>query len=101
MAFPRLEKLVVKISTFTLGGPVTYSLLPEAIDLVFRGIFDNAFMEVNGVSSTYPIINVDLAKLPRYPSIKDRVTKDLVQYKIIDVRQDGIGGAILVLHKMS
>lgn len=99
MGFRKTQKSVVKLTTKALGDYDTYHLLPEATDSEIKGIFDNAFLEVLGVQSTYPVYNVDLETIPRYPSVKDKLTIEGVLYKILEVRPDGIGGALLVLQK--
>ncbi len=99
MAFPKIEKQLVKATHKVLGREITYSLQPENIDLEIKGIFDSAFIEVNGVSSIHPILNLDLGLLPRYPSIKDEITIDTIVYRVLDPRQDGVGGCIIILKR--
>lgn len=99
MGFRKTQKNVVKVSTKALGDYDTYHLLPEATDFEIKGIFDNAFIEIQGVCSTYPVYNVDLETIPRAPSVKDKLTIEGVLYKVLEIRSDGIGGSLLVLQK--
>lgn len=100
MGFRKIEKNVVTITTRNLGDVITYQLNPETTELEIDGIFDNAFVEVNGVSSTHPQVNIDLRDLPRKPSVKDKVTVESVLYSVIEPRYDGIGGCLLILKKV-
>lgn len=99
MAFPKIEKSLVKVGNQVFGRPISYKLMPEDDTQSIKGIFDNAFIEVNGVSSTYPILNLDLALLPRFPSVKDQIIIESVRYRVLDVRPDGVGGCVLVLQR--
>lgn len=100
MGFRKIEKNVVNISTNVLGDLITYQLNPETTNLEINGIFDNAYVEVNGVSSTHPQVNIDLADLPRKPSKLDKITVETVLYSVLDIRYDGIGGCLLILKKV-
>lgn len=81
------------------GRDVIYQLRPENTSISMKAVFDNAFIEINGVTTTAPILTVDLSLIPRYPSVKDIVTIESVNYRVIEVRQDSFGGAILILQR--
>lgn len=97
--FEAIEKLVAKTTIRATGRKVTYSFLPEAQDLVIKGIFDNASIEIQGVSTTHPIITFYEGDLLRAPSILDKLTIESVLYRIIDIRPDGVAGILLVLQE--
>lgn len=99
MAFDQLEKLVVRLTTNLLGRTVEYQLRPENVSVTFRAIFDNIPIEVNGVSTSAPTLNIDLAQLSRTPSIRDKVIIGTESYDVMDVRSQSYGSALLVLRK--
>lgn len=99
MSFPKIEKMVVSITNKVFGREISYNLLPESLVLEIKGVFDKAYIEYDGVSTTRPVLTIDLALIGRYPSKKDTILIDSVLYKIIDIRQDQFGGALLVLSK--
>lgn len=97
--FKTLENIIVKTNVNVFGRIFTYHYLPEVEDRSFKGIFDNAHIEIQGVSTVNPIITLYEGDLFREPSVKDKLTINSVLYKIIDIRPDGVGGILLVLQK--
>lgn len=87
-----------------LGGTVTYS--PGAGSPVdVDGIFDAAYVRVDlgqaGVSSSGPAVFLTLSDLPSDPSVDSSatVTVDGVKYTPHEVKPDGLGGVVLLLHR--
>ena len=97
--FDAIEKLVAKTTIRITGRKVIYHFLPEAQDTTPKGIFDNAHVEIQGVSTTHPIITFYDGDLLRSPSVLDKLTIKSVLYKIIDIRPDGVNGILLVLQE--
>jgi hypothetical protein len=70
-----------------------------------RGIFDNEFRLVDPdteqvVSANTPMLGVNLFDFDFDIKIKDKLLIRNVSYKIIDIREDGQGGASLFLHRL-
>lgn len=97
--FKKLESTVVKIANNVMGKTVTYNLNPESTSESIKGVFSNAYIEVNGVTTTHPILRVNSEDLERKPSIKDTVIIDSVTYKVNEVRDDGFGGYTLLVKR--
>lgn len=97
--FDKLEKLVAKTTIRAAGRKVTYHYLPEATDSIIKGIFDNAYVEIQGVGTTGPVITFYDGDLLRAPSVFDKLTIKSVLYKILDIRPDGVSGILLVLQE--
>ncbi len=97
--FKTLEKLVAKTTIRTAGRLVTYHYLPEAQDATIKGVFDNANVEIHGVSTTNPLITFYEGDLLRTPSTLDKITIESALYKIIDIRSDGVSGVVLILQE--
>lgn len=97
--FTAIERLVAKTTIRAMGRLVTYHYLPETTDSEIKGIFDNAFIETQRVSTTSPIITFYDGDLTRAPSVADKVTINSVLYRIIDIRPDGVSGIVLVLQE--
>lgn len=67
-------------------------------------VFDNQFEAVDPdtervVTSLNPVIGVRLRDLPQKPIEHDIVIARNVRYRVIDIQEDGVGGASLILHK--
>jgi stage III sporulation protein SpoIIIAA len=95
--FKKLESTVVKIANNVMGRSITYNLNPEATSESIKGVFSNAYIEVNGVTTTHPVLRINGEDLDRRPSIKDTVVIDAVTYKVNEVREDGFGGYTLLV----
>jgi hypothetical protein len=94
---------IVKTAVDTFGISMVFK---PAIGGIYpiKGIFDRAWIEMKmgssiGISGFYPYVDVRLADLPARPTSGDKVTIELVDYRIVDCRDDGGGGARLVLQK--
>lgn len=94
---------ITKLGVATFGSgrlfkPIAGGSYPIA------GVFDRAWMELKlggtvGVSGYYSYLDVRLDDLPAKPIKGDKVAISSVDYTIIDCREDGGGGARLVLQK--
>lgn len=94
---------ILKASTHVFGEEVT--LLPlKGGRYSIKGIFDNEWESVDAeteeiTSSNQPVLGINLHRLKIHPRQGDRLKIRNLTYKIIDVREDGQGGATLILHK--
>lgn len=71
-----------------------------------RGIFDEAWEEVDPetevmISSTQPNVGVKLNELSFKPVVGDQLTVLNQDFDVVEVVEDGQGGATLVLHRKS
>lgn len=69
-----------------------------------KGIFDNEYEAVDAqteqvTSSNQPVLGINLHGIKFHPRQGDKVKIRNLTYHIIDVREDGQGGATLFLHK--
>lgn len=99
MSFKELAETVVSQTQSVMGDDVTYT--PSGSDsLTIKGIFDNAFIDIEGVVSLAPVLRVDLSEFDDEPARGDQVTIDSVDYIVSEApRKDGHGGALLILKK--
>lgn len=88
----------------SFGQPVTY-LAVSGSSFSLTGIFDRSSTELNlgpgaPISSTHPTLSIRLSDLlPLKPVRGDQIQIGLTIYKVIDVQEDGQGGASLRLQK--
>lgn len=52
------------------------------------------------VTTTAPVLDVLLADLPVEPEEGDTLTVSGTDYRVVDIRSDGMGGAKLLLHRV-
>jgi len=69
-----------------------------------KGIFDNEYEAIDPdteelISSEQPVLGINLHSLEIRPRKYDKVKIRNLTYQVIDVREDGQGGASLILHK--
>jgi hypothetical protein len=87
-----------------LGGDVVYA--PGiGTPVTVRGVFDKAYqlvpLDAPGISSTAPAVFLRGEDLPSSPlnDVSASVTAGGVVYRIREVRPDGLGGMLLILHE--
>lgn len=105
MAFADLLAVGDRSVRSLLGGPITYT--PGTGEPVtVEGVFDAAFQLVDagqpGISSTSPAAFFTLSDLPTDPEVDTAatVTANGVAYSPYLVKPDGLGGVLLLLHKV-
>ena len=87
-----------------LGEAITYTPGVGAAVSV-QGIFDAAYTRVDlgqpGVSSVGPAVYLALADLPSDPTTDSgaRITRAGVGYTPHEVKPDGLGGVLILLHR--
>lgn len=97
--FKKIESTVVKIVNKVVGQTITYNLRPEGTSISIKGVFSNAFIEVNGVTTTQPVLRVDGNDLGRKPSIKDTVVINSVTYRIQEVQDEDYNAYTLLVKR--
>lgn len=95
---------VLRHCTSNFGEQVTYYPRDGGTKKI-RAIFDNNYESVDPeteqvVSSNQPMIGVNLNDAKFEMRINDQVQVRNLRYKVIEVREDGQGGASLFLHKV-
>lgn len=94
---------VLQHCTKNFGEAVTY--FPRTGGSVqLQAIFDNDYESVDPeteqlVSSNQPVLGVNLNDVNFEMKINDTVQVRNLRYRVIEVREDGQGGAQLLLHK--
>jgi hypothetical protein len=86
-----------------LGGSVTYTT-GAGVVVPVRGVFDSAYVLSEageaGVRSCGPAVFLLLADLPSDPRTDEPgITRNGTQYRVREVKPDGLGGVLLVLHE--
>lgn len=99
MGFKALEDLVLRVPINIFGTDLTYTpLVGSPVDI--KGIFENKYVEVNGIQSLSPILTINLNDLEGDPVRGDTVTIGSVNYRILESRKDGLSASILILQKV-
>jgi hypothetical protein len=98
MSNPYLESSILNITTSVFGQDITFTPQSGSVSTI-KGVFSNAFIEVNGISTVAPALRVDLSDFDSPPLVGDSVTINLLVYSIDDIQPDGYGGAALILHR--
>lgn len=98
----RVDRLLNKC-TKTFGECVTY-YPQKGGSFKINGIFDNEYESVDPdteqvISSNQPVLGVNLNDLDFEMRISDMIQIRNLMFKVIEVREDGQGGATLLLHK--
>lgn len=104
MNFRKRVNRLLGSCTKNFGESVTY--FPKTGGAIkIRGIFNNEHETVDPdteqvISSNTPTLGVNLNDLSIEMKNEDQVQIRNIKHKVIDVQEDGQGGAILVLHKL-
>lgn len=94
-AFDSVFKTVNKV----FGTEIEYSYLSGGTSTI-RGVFDNEFVEIDGVGSRKPILkNVRRSDLTANPVEGDTLDINGVSYTVVESQADSVGTLILILEK--
>lgn len=97
--FPDIERLVVKATNRVLGTTISYTRFGfTAVNI--RGTFNNEWVDIQGTTLLKPVLRTDLAQLAGAAGNQDICTINSVNYRVLEVRKDAFGGAILILQKV-
>ncbi len=95
---------ILKAATSTFGEAVVF--YPKSGGVYkCQGIFDNEYQAIDPdteqvISSNQPALGINLNDLPIELNIEDLVKIRGYEFRIVDKREDGQGGATLLLHKV-
>lgn len=98
MSFKKLEDLVLDVTQKVAGDTCSYTQGTTTTQI--NGIFDNSYVEIEGIVSLKPTLRIKLSDLPTPPSKGDSVVVSTVNYKVLESRADGYGGSTLILQKI-
>lgn len=106
MSFLSKTDKLLGSATRILGGE-TVQFFPKSggrIDI--QGVFDNEASLVDPdterlVTSTQPILGIRLRDLDKIPLEGDEVVVRGERFKVVDIREDGLGGASLFISRVS
>lgn len=103
MAFSDLTAGVLGACVATFGESVTYTPQggsPESITGIFNARTEQVDL-ASGVLSYQPTLGVKVADLSTSPRVGDTLTVRSQGYRVVDIDEDGEGGAVLLLHRTS
>ena len=98
--FSKLEKLVVDACQTFFSTLVTYEHWADSATEDINGVFGREWVQSNGVTTVKPVLKLVKDDLKQNPTLKDRVQINSEWYKVIEWREDGHGGLILILNKV-
>jgi len=95
---------ILKASVSAFGESVTYTPRTGTSKEI-SGIFDNSYKRLDPqsgliVQSVEPVLGIRLSDLDSAPGDGDSVLIRSIVYRVVEVKQDGQGGATLRLHKV-
>lgn len=99
MSFKNAQDAVLKATNKVFGDDVIYTYASDSTTAEIKGVFDNAFIEINGISTKKPILRIRLADLAAEPADTDTATINSVVYIVRDHEPDNFGGTTLILEK--
>lgn len=98
MSFKTLAEQVLGLCNDVFGTTVSYT--PNGSTAVsIKAVFDNAWVEAEGVSSMRPVLRIQLSDLASDPGKGDQVTIEGTTYRVMESQKDAHGGATLILQK--
>lgn len=99
MSFRTLEDALLTTCNDVFGDDVEYTASGESA-VTIKGVFDNAYVDVQGVVSLKPILRIKLSDLDASPGKGDSVSISEVDYRVLESREDAYGGSTLILQKV-
>jgi hypothetical protein len=99
MSFRTLEEAVVGLCNDVMGTEVSYTPFGGA-PVTINGVFDNAYIDAEGIVSVKPTLRIRLSDLEDNPAKNDTVEISSTTYKVMESHEDGFGGSTLFLKKV-
>jgi hypothetical protein len=99
MGISRIFDSVINTVNSVWGTSVIYTYLVDSTTSTLKGVFDNAFIEVNGVTTKKPVLTIKLSDLDDEPVEGDTVLIGSVLYMVRDHQPDSFGSTTLILEK--
>jgi hypothetical protein len=99
MSFRTLTEHVLGLCNDVLGEEVLYTPNGDS-EVTINGVFDNAYVDVEGVVSLKPVLRIQLSDLAALPGKGDTAEVNSVNYSVTESRLDGHGGTTLILKKI-
>lgn len=99
MSFRNLEDAVIDLCGQVMGQSVTYTPTVGS-PVTINGVFDNSYVDIDGVVSLKPTLRINLSDLASAPAKGDSVSISSVSYRVLESRADGYGGSTLILQKV-
>ena len=65
-----------------------------------KGVFDNSFIDINGVDTKQPNLKIRLADLLAEPIENDTVQIGSINYRVLSSHSDSYGSSIILLQKI-
>lgn len=95
---------ILNSSTKVFGETVTYYPRSGGVFKI-RAIFDHDYQQIDPdteqvISANQPALGVNMNDLKEAPETEDRVKIRNVTYRVVDAREDGQGGATLLLYRV-
>jgi hypothetical protein len=102
MSFSDSADALFKGINKVFGTPATYTYVSDSSTSEVKGVFENAFVEVNGVSDLKPVFkNLILDTLDFEPEEGDTIEINDVTYKVESHQPDGLGSTTLILNRVN
>lgn len=99
MTFENAKLAMQKSINRVFGISCTYSYSVGGTSTI-KGVFDNAFVEINNVSTKKPILKILLSDLTNEPTEGDTVLINGSNYQILNAEDDSHGTSVLILEKL-
>lgn len=100
MSFSKATDALLKSVNKVFGISATYTYLSSGLTSSIKGVFDNAFVEVNGIATKTPTFRIRLADLTAEPTDGDQILIGTVSYYIRLHEADSHGATILILERI-
>ena len=99
MSLKSLDHVVIGIGNRLFGSDVVYTFA-NGDSKNIKGIFSNTYVEVEGIVSVRPTLQIRLSDLSSSPRKGDSVLVSDTSYRVLESRIDGYGGSTLILQKV-
>lgn len=99
MSFSNASSALIKATNKVFGTSVVYTYLAGGPTSTITGVFDNAFVEVQGFNTLKPVFRIRLADLTADPVEGDTLSINSVGYTVMNSQPDSFGASTLILEK--
>ncbi len=97
--FSSTEETLLEQTTNLLGRDIEYTNIGNGTTTI-KGIYDNLYIEVEGVVTLKPTVRINPSDLPFSIRKGDTLVVASTDYTVLESRKEVGGGALLILQKV-
>ena len=99
MSFTKATEALLNAVNKTFGTTATYTYASDSTTTEVKGVFNNDFVEVQGIVTRAPSFRMKLSDLTDEPTETDTITINSIIYVVREHQPDSHGATTIILER--